>query len=46
MKNTEYAFNYLNEITKENTNSKYKLEAENLLEYFNSLINLSEGDNL
>lgn len=46
MKNTEYAFNYLNEITKENTNSKYKLEAENLFEYFNSLINLSEGDNL
>ncbi|HNX24582.1 MAG TPA: tetratricopeptide repeat protein [Spirochaetota bacterium] len=46
MKNTEYAFNYLNEIITDSTHSKYKLEAENLLEYFNLLKNSNGGDNL
>ena len=35
LKNTEVAFNYLNEIINDNTHGKYKVEAENLLEYFN-----------
>jgi len=44
MKNTEVAFNYLNEIIKDTTHVRYKIEAENLLEYFNSLKNPNEGD--
>ncbi len=34
MKNSDNALNYLNDILKENTNNKYKIEAENLIEYF------------
>jgi len=46
MKNNEYAINYLNEIVNDKTHSRYKLEAENLLEYFDSLKNSNEGDKL
>ncbi len=35
LKNTDLAFNYLNEIINDNSHEKYKIEAENLLEYFN-----------
>lgn len=45
MNNTDIASNYLNEIIKDNTHGKYRIEAENLLEYFNSLKKSNEGDN-
>jgi len=45
MKNHDVAYNYLNEIIKDNTHEKYRIEAENLFEYFNSSKNLNEGDN-
>jgi tetratricopeptide (TPR) repeat protein len=46
MKNIEIAYNYLHEIVKDNTHGKYKIEAENLLEYFDYLKNANTGDNL
>jgi tetratricopeptide (TPR) repeat protein len=35
MNNTEYASNYLNQIIDDNQFGKYRIEAENLLEYYN-----------
>jgi len=34
MKNNEYASNYLNRVIKDNQQGKFRIEAENLLEYF------------
>jgi TolA-binding protein len=34
MKNNEYAYSYLNEVIKDNQQGKFRIEAENLLEYF------------
>ncbi len=46
MKNTEFAFNYLNEIVNDNQYGKYRIEAENLIEYYNLQKNLNKGENL
>ncbi len=46
MNNTEYATNYLNQIINDNQYGKYRIEAENLLEYYNLQKNLNAGDNL
>jgi len=46
MKNTGYAINYLKEINEDNTHGKYKINAENLLEYFNTLNNSDTGGSL
>ena len=45
MKNSDIAYNYLNDIIKDNAHGKYRIEAENLLEYFNSIKNSTEGGN-
>ena len=34
MKNNEYAYSYLNEVISDNRHGKFRIEAENLLEYF------------
>jgi len=34
MKNNEYAYSYLNEVIRDNQQGKFRIEAENLLEYF------------
>ncbi|MCL2155004.1 MAG: tetratricopeptide repeat protein [Leptospirales bacterium] len=34
MKNNEYAYSYLNEVISDNPQGKFRIEAENLLEYF------------
>jgi tetratricopeptide (TPR) repeat protein len=34
MKNNEYAYSYLNEVISDNQHGKFRIEAENLLEYF------------
>jgi len=39
IKNNDNAINYLSEILNEKINNKYKIEAENLIEYFNNEIN-------
>jgi FimV-like protein len=46
MNNTEYASNYLNQIINDNQYGKYRIEAENLLEYYNLQKNLNTGENL
>ena len=46
MKNTDLAGNYLTEVMNDNTHGKYKVEAENLLEYFNTSKNQNEGESL
>jgi len=33
MKNNEYAYNYLNQVISDNQHSKFRIEAENILEY-------------
>jgi tetratricopeptide (TPR) repeat protein len=46
MNNTEYALNYLNQIINDNQFGKYRIEAENLLEYYKLDKKLDTGDNL
>jgi len=46
MNNTEDSLKFLNEITNNNGHGKYKIEAENIIEYYNSFNKMSGGNNL